>query len=57
MASEVALQRWLSTLQGLSRTGLQLFHTHQNPLSTWEDLGQLQRTACCFELSFLRPSA
>lgn len=57
VASEGALQRWLSALDGLSRTGFRLFHTHQNPLSTWEDLGQLQRTACCFELSFLRPTA
>lgn len=40
-------------LRSLSERGFQLFHTHQNPLSTWEDIGQPQRTACCFELSFL----
>lgn len=50
--SEAAIQGWLTTLETLESSGFDLFHTHLNPQSTWEDMGLRQRTACCFELSF-----
>jgi len=51
--SESTIRGWLTTLETLESNGFNLFHTHLNPQSTWEELGLRQRTACCFELSFL----
>ncbi|KNC80149.1 hypothetical protein SARC_07488 [Sphaeroforma arctica JP610] len=52
-----SVEHWYNTVRAMSDQGLEMFYSHLNPMSSYGTINGVDRVACCYEVSFVRPQS